>query len=98
MSAIVDGKRYSTDTSLLLAGGESTSGPEWIPKENIAFLFRARNGEYFAQFVIRPERGNLHMGRCWVQPMSEVEAIPLYWELPQKDVSFDEAFAPFKNA
>ncbi|MSQ10009.1 MAG: hypothetical protein EXR52_03280 [Dehalococcoidia bacterium] len=94
MSAFVGGRRYTTDRATLLASGESDSGPEWLPRDKTAFLFRGLDGRYFAQFRMFVQVGlNPHAERYWIEPMAETTAIPLYWELPEKLVGYYEAFA-----
>ena len=94
MTALIGGKRYSTDTSTLLAHGEYAGGPEWAPDEKITFLFRTRDGRFFAQHRAQPSARNVHNERYWVEPLSEIEAIPLYWELSEKNADFENAFSP----
>ena len=98
MTALIGGKRYSTDASTLLAHGEYTGGPEWSPPEKITFLFRTRDGRFFAQHRSQPNTRNVHNERYWVEPLAEIEAIPLYWELPDKDADFSDAFSPEPGA
>ena len=96
MTALIGGKRYATDTSMLLASGLYEGGQDWAPQgpqEKYTFLFRTNDGRFFAQHRIGPNGSNVHNERYWVEPLSEIEAIPLYWELPDKDKDFEEAFA-----
>lgn len=94
MSAVIRGKRYTTDAAALLASGESDGGPVWLPKEKSAFLFRGADGAYFAQFRTKP--AGAHNEGYWLEPLSELEAIPLYWELAEKETAYEEAFPPGK--
>ncbi len=93
MTALIGGKRYSTDTSTLLAQGDYTGGPEWVPQEKRTFLFRTKDGRFFAQHRAHPSTQNVHNERYWVEPLAEIEAIPMYWELDEKSADFDTAFA-----
>ena len=93
MSAFVSGKRYSTDRATLLARGEYEGGPAWLALDKFTFLFRGHDGRYFAQFRMRAGQ-NTHWERYWIEPMSELEAIPMYWELPDQVLPFVEAFTP----
>jgi hypothetical protein len=93
MTAHIGGKQYSTATSALLAQGEHEGGPAWMPQTQFAFLFRSKSGEYFAQFRAGLDPKNRHSERYWVEPLTELDAIPIYWELPEKLVSFETAFS-----
>jgi len=93
MTALIGGKRYATDTSTLLASGEYQGGPDWAPQGKYTFLFCTNDGRFFAQHRMAPNGSNVHNERYWVEPLSEIEAIPLYWELPEKAKEFEEAFA-----
>ena len=92
MTALIAGKRYATDTSTLLASGEYEGGPEWSPQGKYTFLFRTNDGRYFAQHRMGPSGSNVHNERYWVEPLTEIDAIPLYWELADKPLAFDIAF------
>ena len=92
MTALIAGKRYATDTSILLASGEHEGGPDWAPQGKYTFLFRTNDGRFFAQHRMGPSGSNVHNERYWVEPLSEIEAIPLYWELEDKGQGFEEAF------
>ena len=93
MTALIGGKRYATDTSTLLASGQSEGGPDWAPEGKYTFLFRTADGRFFAQHRMGPNDRNVHNERYWVEPLTEIDAIPLYWELQDKDKEFEEAFA-----
>ena len=92
MTALIGGKRYATDTSTLLASGLSEGGPDWAPQGKYTFLFRTADGRFFAQHRMGPNDRNVHNERYWVEPLTEIDAIPLYWELPEKGTDFEEAF------
>lgn len=92
MSAFVNGRRYSTDGSTLIASGEFDGGPAWLSKDKVTFLFRDGGGHYFAQFRMHPDPNRPHSERYWLEPLTELDAIPIYWELPEKLLPFAEAF------
>lgn len=63
------------------------------PQDKVTFLFRTKEGRFFAQHRGIPGgEPSEHMDRNWVEPLSEIEAIPLYWELSEQLISFEKAF------
>jgi hypothetical protein len=95
MSAFIGGRRYTTHTSALLAHGDTATGPAWLPGRKVTFVFRGKDGRYFAQYRIYPEAGqNVHTDRYWIEPLTELDAILLYWELDRKVVEYAAAFTP----
>jgi hypothetical protein len=74
------------------ASAASTSQPSWAAAAGSgsagrAFLFRTLKGNYFAQF-----QSTWPAERDRLLPLSQDEAMRLYGELPEKKVSFEEAF------
>lgn len=95
MSAFVGGRRYTTHTSTLLAHGDTVSGPAWLPGKKVTFVFRGKDGRYFVQYRIHPEgEQRVPTERYWIEPLTELDAILLYWELDRKLVEYEAAFTP----
>ncbi len=88
MTAIIGGKRYNTDKSVLIADSVS---PERGRPDQVDFLFRSDAGDYFVQHRVYAE--DCYSGaRDWVQPLAAMDAVMLYWELPEKLLEFEAAF------
>jgi hypothetical protein len=86
MTAIIGGKRYNTDTSVLIADDAEVN-----PEGRSQFLFRTKTGDYFVQHRTYAE-SCFDAAHDWMQPVSEVDALMLYWELPERLVAVEEAF------
>ncbi len=96
MTAFIGGKKYATASAALLANGAHEGGPPWIPTDKVSFLFRTKDGSYFVQHRGLPERERgRHTDRSyWVEPLTELDAIILYWELEEHNAAYDDAFPP----
>lgn len=87
MSAVINRKRYSTETATLLAGDDYWDGHNYERRGRNTFLYRAPKGAYFAVYRT-----------CWqgefdrIDPLTREEAITLFEELREKRVEFNEAF------
>ncbi|MEK7217216.1 MAG: hypothetical protein AAB289_16655 [Chloroflexota bacterium] len=86
MTALIGGKRYSTDLATLIA-----DDAEQNPEGKSQFLFRTKAGDYFVQHRTYAE-SCFDAAHDWMQPMSEVDALMLYWELPERLVPVEQAF------
>ena len=84
---IINKKRYATKTSLLLAGDDIWDGQSWERKGRNIFLYRTQKGNFFAIHLSRWKGEANHL-----EPLNEDEAISLYEQLPEKRLSFEEAF------
>lgn len=73
MTAIIDSKRYNTETATLISGNDYWDGHNYERHGRNTFLYRTAKGAYFA----------VHQ-TCWqgendsVEPLSEDEAVKLY--------------------
>lgn len=84
---VKNGKRYDVSRSTLLAGDDYWDGHNFERRGRNVFLYRTPRGNYFAIRLT-----------CWqgerdtLQPLTLQEAIAMFDELPEKRVSFEEAF------
>ncbi len=92
MFIYIGSKRYATGSSTLIAHGQYTGGPDWLPNDKVSFLFRSQDGAYFAQHRAHPSLTGSHAVGQWVEALTEVAAVLMYWELGEQDVHYDEAF------
>ncbi|GEM_PF-3488258 len=93
MTALVGGVRYSTARATVLARGATGAGPAWMGGPKAAFLLRTADSHYLAQWLT-PAGGDRPIEHYWLEPIGEIAAIVLYYELPEKPASFQEAFGP----
>lgn len=91
MNALINGKRYSTQTAVLLAHDDYWDGQSWERDDRNTFLFRGPDGAYFAQHRIRTW-SCMDARHDTLEPVSELAAVILFWELPERPISFAEAF------
>jgi hypothetical protein len=87
MTRVVEGKRYCTDTATLLAHDEYWNGHTYEQNGRNTFLFRTRNGSFFAQ-----HQTLLPVITSEIVPLDESEAMTLYHSLYRKEVPFGVAF------
>ncbi len=92
MTAYIGGKRFSTDTAKLVAHDAYWDGQSEERNGKNQFLFRTEKGEFFVQHRIA-STDCFEPQRDWIEPISQMDAVLLYAELPEKPVTFDEAFA-----
>ena len=87
MTEIVDRKKYSTATATLLAGDDFWDGRNFERHGRNEFLYRTPNGAYFTVSLTQwqGERDSL-------TPVTQAEAIELFEGLPEKRVTYAEAF------
>jgi len=84
---IIGGKRYRTADSEEIANDAYWDGHNWERRGRNRFLFRTKNGSYFT--VIRTQwQGE----RDALTPLSQDEAIKMWEELTEHNVTFEEAF------
>jgi len=87
MQAIINRRRYDTDTATLLAGDDYWDGHNWERGGRQTFLYRTPKGAYFAAHLTawQGERDSL-------RPLDLEEALELYARLPEHRVDFADAF------
>lgn len=87
MSRVIDGKRYTVNTSTLLADDNYWDGNNFTKGGRNTFLFKTRGGAYFRVDMT-----------CWqgerdsIEALTRDEAKELYERLPEHHVEFEEAF------
>jgi len=87
MEAVINRKRYSTQTATLIASNAFWDGNNWERSGRNAFLYRTPRGGYFVarQTCWQGERDSL-------SPLSEDEAIEMFENMPVQEVDFSSAF------
>jgi hypothetical protein len=87
MTEVIAGKRYNTNTGLLIAGDDYWDGQNWERRGRNIFLYKTKQGNYFSVAVTKwqGERDLIH-------PITQEEAISLWESLPNRRVEFEEAF------
>jgi len=87
MKAIIDRKRYDTDTATILAHNRYWDGHNFERHGRNTWLYRTPNGRYFSHHT------TLWQGeRDSICPLVLDEAVDLYESLPEHEVTFQEAF------
>ncbi len=89
MTAVLGDQCYSTETATLLAHDASWDGRHWDRDGRNIFLFRTANGQYFRQVRTRWARE-----RDYLEGVAPDAAMRLYWKLPERALTFEEAFPP----
>ena len=91
MQQIINRKRYDTETSTLLSGDDFWDGRNWERRGRNIFLYRTRNGAYFAVHLTQRWQGEQDR----IEPLSEDEAIAIFeshLEAGEVRVEFEAAF------
>ncbi len=84
---VIDGKRYSIAKAALIASDYYWDGSNWERHGRNTFLYRTPKGNFF-QVSVSQWQGE----RDVLTPLTQEEALALWDELPEKEVSFEEAF------
>ena len=87
MDWVIAGKRYRTERSTLIAHDAYWNNYNWEQDGRNTFLFRTRNGHFFAQ-----HQSVLHGESDSIKPLTINEAVDLYNSLMVKEVPFVIAF------
>ena len=91
MTAYVGGKRYATDKAKVIAHDAFWDGNSEERNGRNQFLFKTEDGSYFVQ-----HRGAstdcFEPAHDWIQPVSQMDAVMIYWELPERPVEYKDAF------
>ena len=87
MSKVVDGKRYNTETAIILASDDYFDGYNYERNGRNTFLFRTPHGRYF-KVKVSQWQGELNE----LVPIDENEAIKLYEELEKHTCEYENAF------
>ena len=87
MSAVIDGKKYNTETATLLAGNDFWDGSNFERGGRNLFLYRTPNGRFFT-LGLSQWQGE----RDEIKPVSREEAKELFEDLDEKRVDWETAF------
>jgi len=88
ISEIHDRMRYSTKSSTLIAGDDYWDGHNFERSGRQTFLYQSiLGGSYFAVHLTQWTGERDH-----IEPLSQDEAATLYESLPERRLSFEEAF------
>ena len=90
MSAVIDGRRYDTNTAILLGGDDYWDGHNFERHGTNCFLYRTKKGAYFTLNLSQWEGST-----TTIEPVSEEEARELFENLRVQQVSYEEAFPDF---
>lgn len=87
MQQIIDGKRYDTETADVVASDHYWDGSNWERRGRNTFLYRTKKGAFFVLHTTmwQGERNRIEV-------VDVAEAKRLYEELPEHDMSWEEAF------
>ena len=93
MQKIIEGKRYNTEISILLAHDELKNIPNWTRGRVNHYLYKSPNQRYFMLTMTVGLEGEYK-----ITPMVEDEAIVQWASLPNQRVIFKEAFPNINEA
>jgi len=91
MSAVINGKRYSVQTAILLASDEYWDGNNFEKGGRNCFLYCTEKRNYF-EVNLTQWQGE----RDTLLPLSKMAAMELWEQLPEKEVDIEEAFPGVK--
>ena len=91
METVIDRKRYSVKTAVLLAGDDFWDGHNYERRGRNTFLYRTPKGNYF-QVNLSQWQGE---GK-FISALTEDEAYQLYESLSEQRVPVEEAFPQVK--
>lgn len=84
---VKNGKRYDVSKATLLAGDDYWDGHNYERHGRNSFLYRTAKGNYFAIHLTRWQ-GEIDR----LEPLTLQEAVNLFENLPEKRISFEQAF------
>lgn len=87
MSKIINGKRYSTEPSTLIASDEFWDGSNYERQGTNRHLYRTKNGAYFEVFSTQWQHQQDSL-----EPLTLSQAKARYQELSEEEVPYEEAF------
>lgn len=87
MRDIIGGKVYDTETADLVASDHYWDGSNWERNGRNYFLYKTRKGAFFLHHT------TLWQGeRASITPLSEEDARTYYETLPEREMSYEDAF------
>lgn len=84
---VIDNKRYSVKDATLIASDCYWDGSNMERSGTNTFLYRTAKGNYFKVFLTQWQGS-----RDELTPLLETEAVMLWEKLPEREMSFEEAF------
>ena len=87
MQQVIDGKRYDTEPSTLIASDEYWDGSNYERSGRNTHLYRTKNGRFFVGYSTQWQGERSHL-----QALTEGEALAMYEQLPEYDLDFAAAF------
>ena len=87
MTAVIDRKRYSTQTATLLAGNDHWDGSNYERHGGNSFLYRTTKGAFFAAHLTRWQGE-----RDRIEPLTIDDAVTMYEGMTERRVAYAEAF------
>lgn len=91
MTAVIDRKRYSVKTALLIAGDDHWDGHNYERRGRNTFLYRTPKGRYFSVHLTQWQGEQKHI--C---AQDEDTAYLMYEEMTEQRVPVEEAFPGIK--
>ncbi len=83
MAAVIDGRVYDTDAATLIAHDGYWQGQNLERPGRTTYLFRMPDGTYFLE-----QRTAWHIEEDHIEPLTSLEALQLYEELPVREAPF----------
>jgi len=87
MKQIINGKLYDTDKAMLVASNRYWDGSNWQRHGRNTFLYKTKRGNFFLHHTTQWQGE-----REYIEAISEAEARDYYEQLPELEISFEEAF------
>lgn len=87
ITQIINGIRYSTEAATVLASNEYWDGSNWERGGTNLHLYRSAHGRYFVGHSTQWQGQ-----RDYIEVLTEEEAVKLYEDLPEYELSYEEAF------
>ena len=91
LTAYLGGVFYSTRVAYLLAHDSYFDSVSWERNGANTFLFRTADGSFFVQHQVCTVDCSTAL-EDGIKPLSEYQALLLYWDLPIRARGFHEAF------
>lgn len=87
MRQIIDSKLYDTDKAQLVAHNRYWDGRNWDRNGRSTYLYKTAKGNFFLYHTTRWQGE-----RDYIEPISRGEAKVWYEELPEHELSYEQAF------
>lgn len=87
MKKVVDGKLYDTEKAQVVASDHYWDGSNWDRQGRNTFLYKTQKGNFFLHHTTRWQGE-----RDSIEPVSMEEAKQFFEQLPEHELSYEEAF------